>query len=348
MSALASRSRDAALELHRLLRDMDPARVLAMGRDRLDQDRASLVARARALSTRFHALRGEVKHQDDRHDRNAAERGVGATPDEDPDEDWVEPIASRVDEVATMLRAAPNVAHENPSAWQGYRKDLIRAYEDLGRALRQASVEVPSVRPTNYTRSIVHATMALVCVVLIEQVLTPTQRWLVPLAAAVSFWGMEAWRHTSDTGRRVLLWVFGPIAHPHERHRINSGTYFVTALALLGGAFPAMACAVGVAILGFADPAAGFVGRKWGRIKLINQRSLAGTSAFFVVGTVVALGVLNLWHGDLAWSARLAIAVTAALFGSLGELFSNRIVDDNFAVPLSAALGASLALHLCG
>lgn len=258
-------------------------------------------------------------------------------------------VAPHVDNLATMLSAAPELAGgKSRSAWSRYRKELLAAYEELGRALRGASVEVPSVRPTNYTRSIVHAGMAIVCVLLIEEVLTPTQRWVVPLIAALSFWGMEAWRHTSDTGRRVLLWVFGPIAHPHERHRINSGTYFGTALAILGFAFSPMISAAAVMILGLADPAAGLAGRKWGRIKLINQRSLIGTVTFVVVGTLAALLVLSLWHADLTWGHRFAVAGMAALVGGLGELFSNRVIDDNLAVPVAAAVGGWTALQLLG
>lgn len=319
MSALALQSRDVALELHRLLRDMDPSRT---GRR---WDAEALMARARELATQFRALL--------------------SSEDTAPDSDVV---ATHVDQVATMLSAAPELPAGSRSAWSRYRKELLAAYEELGRALRRASVEVPSVRPTNYTRSIVHAGMAIVCVLLIEMVLTETQRWVVPLIAALSFWGMEAWRHTSDTGRRVLLWVFGPIAHPHERHRINSGTYFGTALAILGLCFSPMIAAAAVMILGLADPAAGLAGRKWGRIKLINQRSLIGTVTFVVVGTLAALLVLSLWHANLGWSQRFAIAGLAALFGGLGELFSNRVIDDNLAVPVSAAVGGWLALQLLG
>lgn len=318
MSVLAAQSRDAALELHRLLRDMDPSRT---GRR---WDAESLMARAGELAADFRAL---LSSEDTSGDA----------------------VATHVDQLATMLSAAPELAGgSSRSAWSRYRKELLAAYEELGRALRGASVDVPSVRPTNYTRSIVHAGMAIVCVLLIEEVLTPTQRWVVPLIASISFWAMEAWRHTSDTGRRVLLWVFGPIAHPHERHRINSGTYFGTALAILGLCFAPMISAAAIMILGLADPAAGLAGRKWGRIKLINQRSLIGTVTFVVVGTLAALMVLTLWHADLTWGNRFAIAGLAALFGGLGELFSNRVIDDNLAVPVSAAAGGWIALQLLG
>jgi len=318
MSALAAQSRDVALELHRLLRDMDPSRT---GRR---WDAESLMTRACQLAARFRALLSRVDASEDA-------------------------VAPHVDQLATMLSAAPELAGgKSRSAWSRYRKELLAAYEELGRALRGASVEVPSVRPTNYTRSIVHAGMALVVVLLIEEVLTPTQRWVIPILAALSFWGMEAWRHTSETGRRVLLWVFGPIAHPHERHRINSGTYFVTALAILGLCFSPMVAAAAVMILGLADPAAGLAGRRWGRIKLINQRSLIGSLTFVLVGTLAALLVLGLWHAELSWGSRFAIAAMAALCGGLGELFSNRIIDDNLAVPVTAAAGGSLALQLLG
>jgi dolichol kinase len=143
------------------------------------------------------------------------------------------------------------------------------------------------------------------------------------------------------------LWIFRSIAHPHERYRVNSSTWYGTALTILGFTFEPMLCSVAIAVLGIADPAAALIGRRFGRIKLVNSRTLEGSVTFFVVGTLAALAVLLVWHIDIGGNALVAVALGAALPAAVTELLSRR-VDDNLSVPLVAAAGGWLALQLVG
>lgn len=313
MSAVIE-SRPIALELHRLLKDIDPSRWR-------DDVEGALRARADELAERFAALRAQLPS---------------------------EPLAERASAIAELLRERIPQPGLPPGqvrdAWAGFRAQLSTAYEAFSLSLREeASVVLPQLRPTNYTRSLVHAASAISVVLLIEEVLSAELRLWVPLAATAMAWSMEAARHFTETGRRFLLWLFGPIAHPHEHHRINSSTWFTTALAILGAFFAPAVAASAVIVLGLADPAAGLVGRRWGRTKLVHQRSLEGTLAFVAVGTAAALGVLSLWHGDMTIGARLLVAFAVALSGGIAELFSNR-VDDNFSIPVVGSFGGALAM----
>lgn len=318
MSTLALETRPVALALHHLVKDLDPSRWRA----NLEQATRSRIAE---LESQLRQMVARVRSD--------------------------EPLAEPLTELSSLLREAvpaPDLpSAEVPTAWDGYRKQLQAAYEKLRGHLRQNKIHVPTLRPTNYLRSLAHATIGVFLVYVVEELLDAQQRWLVPLCFATSFWLMEAARHYTEPGRRFLLWLFGPIAHPHERHRVNSSTWFGTALVIIGALYAPLHCALALAILGVADPAAGLIGRRWGKTKLVAERSLEGTLAFVVVGTAASLVVMAIWHGDLAWSARLAIAVGAALFGGVAELFSNR-VDDNLSIPVSAATGSFLVATLLG
>jgi dolichol kinase len=311
---LALDARPVALELCQLLGEMDPSRW----RDGFE---IKLRAQCKRLSTRLEKL-------------------IGRAPEAD--------FSSRLEELSELLsERVPDVdlpVAESHRAWSGYFKQLHEAYELLGVSMRAQSVPIPAVRPTNYVRSACHAAISIGLVVLVEEVLNARTKWIVPLCFASFFWVLEAWRHYTDTGRAFLLWVFGAVAHPHERHQVNSSTWFGTALAILGVLFDPMLCAVALITLGVGDPAAGLVGRRFGRTKLVGQRSLEGSLAMLFVGGFATFTVLMVWHASLPMGTMLAVSASTALFATVAELFSNS-VDDNFSIPLAAAAGGWLALH---
>lgn len=201
-------------------------------------------------------------------------------------------------------------------------------------------------RPTNIARTAFHAGAAAVA---ITAVLTlPSRGWLIaiPAAFAVYAWSMETARRLSPRINDTLMRFYAPIAHPLERHRVNSATWFGTALLILALFATKPAMIAGCAILGVADPIAGMIGRRWGRHRLRNGRSLEGALAFFVAGTIaaaLALGILAGGHVGLV----LGLAAVCAFAGALTELFSARL-DDNLTIPLVVGTIATLATPLLG
>jgi dolichol kinase len=144
----------------------------------------------------------------------------------------------------------------------------------------------------------------------------------------------------------MLFRVFGPLAHPHEHHRVNSATWYATALLVLALTHSKLLCTVGVAVLGFGDPAAAVLGRRFGRVRLVHGRTLEGTLSF--VGVATAVAFLALWLGyPHPVAGALLLALSGALAGGLAELFSLR-VDDNLSVPLAAAVAAAGAAWALG
>jgi dolichol kinase len=106
-------------------------------------------------------------------------------------------------------------------------------------------------------------------------------------------------------------------------------------VALIGSPLAAL---VGFLVLGWADPAAGIIGRRFGRTRLVHGRSLEGTATFAIVGTTVAFLALWLWHPELTPLKALLVALAGAVPAAVAELYARRI-DDNLAIPVTAALG---------
>jgi len=176
---------------------------------------------------------------------------------------------------------------------------------------------------------------------LLEYVFSLPVLVLVAGGFATVAWSLEISRRFSPAINRFCMWIFGKVAHPHEHHRINSATWYTSALVLLALTGSHLLGAVALVILGLSDPAASLVGRRWGRRVLINGRTLEGTVTFIIVGTIAGLAALLIWHPPGGWVAPLALAFGAAVSGGAAELFCRR-VDDNLVVPLAAAAGAAV------
>lgn len=302
----ADRAYELALDLHALLRAIDPGAWR-------DEAQKTAELRLQALRSRFDGL-------------------AEAAPAPE-----LSPLAARVAEVhAVVDRAAPTVEGAARGSWERFRRELVPAYDALARALRESARPVPSLRPTNLIRSGVHALSGLVALAVIQ--LLPAA-WVLPVAAACAggAWSLETARHRLPAINQLCMSVLGRISHPHEAHRVNSSTWFCTGLLVLALVGGPLAASVGVMVLGFADPAAAMVGRRFGRHRLASGRSVEGALAFVTVGAVVAALTLLMFGGGLTLGAVLAVAMVVGVVGAATELWSGPL-DDNFTIPVASGL----------
>ncbi|MFT5680558.1 MAG: dolichol kinase [Myxococcota bacterium] len=245
--------------------------------------------------------------------------------------------------LAALLKTAAPTAQVQ-EAWNDFRLAAMPLYEELAAGLKSLDIHIPSLRPTNYARNLLHASGGVAVMLFILHLFTPTTMLLVAGSAAVGAWGLEIGRRLSPRVNALCMKMLGRFAHPHETWRVNSSTWYITAMLGLALTGDIMLAALSVGILAFADPAAAIIGRRFGRTSLINGRSLEGTLAFAVVGTLVGLGMLSVYFPDFGLTGALIVALAAAVPAAVAELLSRRI-DDNLSVPLSAAAGAWLVLQ---
>jgi dolichol kinase len=313
-------SRDLALELHQLLKQLDPARW-----------RPDLDALVRS---RLHAVRTALGKLLERFDAHGSLASLHAA-------------LARAWEILGELPAPDLSERAARRAWKRLFKQLQRAYDALSKSLEAWDIHVPALRPTNYARNVFHVAWASTALGILWAL--PDQGTLlaiiVPFAALA--WTLEITRRRSKRLNAFLMTVLGPVAHPHEAHRVNSATWYSTAVLVLAWSGVLTASVVALAVLGLGDPAAAIVGRRFGRTRLVHGRSLEGTLAFVVFGGGAALGMLRLTHPEIAWGPALLATLAGAVAGALAELFSRRI-DDNLSIPLTSAAATAFVLGLLG
>jgi dolichol kinase len=255
-------------------------------------------------------------------------------------------VTESIERLAELLRTWTQDDPDDTSTWVELKAQLRERYAGLSTALRRERVKVPELRPTNYARSGFHIGAAVVCLGLIVGLTSQQLPWAAGAFAAWA-WGMEGARRVSKRANAAMMRFFRPIAHEQERDRVNSATWYMTSLVLLALTGSPLLCVKAVDVLGLADPLAGLVGRRFGRVRLINGRSLEGSLTFVVVGTLAARSAMLLVDTTLGSSALWITALAAALAGGVVELASRRI-DDNLSIPMAAAATAAVVLTLLG
>lgn len=251
-------------------------------------------------------------------------------------------LAGTIERVTTLLAASPPAPQSE--AWSVMRRQVAEVYDALVASL---PADASEPRPTNLHRALFHMSSAIAGLVATLLLFSTANLPFAAATLAMLAWTAEILRRRSPRINTMLMGFFGRIARPGEAERVNSGTWYLTALVVLTLTFSPLLCVVSVAVLGFADPAAALVGRRIGRIPLRHGRTLEGTLAFLVVGTAAAMLVMTMLPVPPLAAIAWPVAITAAFGGALAELFSHR-VDDNLSIPLAAMASAWAMLTLLG
>jgi dolichol kinase len=220
--------------------------------------------------------------------------------------------------------------------WESLRLRLTPLYEAMVAELRVEGEPVKHVHPTNFWRNGVHVFSGIGLALAFEHVLTLSTMMLFALSWVVWAWSLEITRRRSERWNDLLMRVFGKFSRPHERYRVNSATWYGTALLGVAMTAPNYCGVVGMLTLAVGDPAASLCGRKYGTTKIFGGKSLEGSLAFALVASAACFAYLSAYYPYLSAGFRLGLALTAGVVGAVVELISTRI-EDNLTIPLAVA-----------
>lgn len=203
-----------------------------------------------------------------------------------------------------------------------------------------ASVSV-ELRPPNGARTALHLGSGALVLGGLALSLDRSLELAIVLGAAIFVWAEELAKRLSPRVRGWILRLHEATAHSTEADGISSGTWFVTAVALLVGALPGLPAWAGVLVLAGADPAAAAVGRRFGRRPDPRGRTREGSLAFLTVATGLLAGLFAAWGLPAS-----QVGLMAPLAGGAGALAERLLpVDDNLGVPVVVAGVVALFLH---
>lgn len=231
-------------------------------------------------------------------------------------------------------------------AWLDAREAIAPLYEAYARALTSCGGRARRLHPTNLKRSAVHLASGLMVVAAFQWLFTPSSAFWTATAFVVWAWSLEAARRVSPRVNAWCMVVFGPIARDHERYRVNSATWYGTALWVLAVTAFGPAGVLGLLALAVGDPVAGLVGRRYGQIRIVGGKSLEGTLAFALAAVVAGYAYLFVFQAGLApLGTLLGLAFVCGVAGALVELLSTRL-EDNFTIPVVTSWVGQIGLYL--
>lgn len=128
--------------------------------------------------------------------------------------------------------------------------------------------------------------------------------------------------------------LFGKMARESEpgKFRFSGAPPMYASACLTALCFSNRVAACAFAILILSDTSAALIGRKWGRHRFFNGKSLEGSLAFLLSGWIIAAGFCVV--GGLP-GATLAIWLFGVVVSCIAEFYNEQIhLDDNFTIPL--------------
>jgi dolichol kinase len=136
---------------------------------------------------------------------------------------------------------------------------------------------------------------------------------------------------------RLFQWIFKPVMRESERGKISGMTSMVVGLTLIFFIYPRNVVLLALLYLAFADPLASYFGIRYGKDKLVGNKSLQGSMAAFAacfIATVAFLYTLDLMRERL-----FIVSLLGGLIGAVSELIPVGRMDDNFLFPVLSATG---------
>ena len=174
-------------------------------------------------------------------------------------------------------------------------------------------------------RRLFHAVNGVAVVTVLEVLDLPTRTAVTALIAV--FLGLlllDVVRLRIPAANDLFFRAFARLVSPREATGVASSTWYALGLILALALFPRAYALTGILVLALADPAASYVGRRWGRRPFLGA-SMEGT----VVFAATALAVLWFRHPP-------GVALVTAPLTALAERFSWPL-DDNLTLPVATA-----------
>ena len=109
--------------------------------------------------------------------------------------------------------------------------------------------------------------------------------------------------------------------------RLTGSIFYVAGCLLVILFFDRLVAIASIFVLAVSDPLSSIVGSAWGRGRFLGK-SIEGTAAFFLSSVIILA----------CFPFTIPSLFAAAAAASAAELFSSRFIDDNFSIPVTAAL----------
>ncbi|RME16887.1 MAG: hypothetical protein D6797_03585 [Bdellovibrio sp.] len=134
-----------------------------------------------------------------------------------------------------------------------------------------------------------------------------------------------------------ILKIFHPIMRADEKNHLAGTTYMFLGVFLIIALIPNKhIVTLSLLFVAFGDPIASYIGIRYGKDKILDNKSLQGFIAAFVTCTLIFF--IYAYVHELMIERLVLVSLLAGLSGAIAELLPIKKIDDNFTMPLICAI----------
>jgi dolichol kinase len=153
----------------------------------------------------------------------------------------------------------------------------------------------------------------------------------------------------------MVMPFFQTVMRESEINSLSGNTFLIIGVLFIELFFSKDIVLLTLFFLAFADPCASFFGIKYGKHKIIGNKSLEGFIAAVIICFIVTFsflmfknGALDILRHSLSLIGILMMSIAAAFVGALSELVPIAKLDDNLTLPILSATGLFLIITILG
>lgn len=173
----------------------------------------------------------------------------------------------------------------------------------------------------------------------------PKANW-VATAGTVICVGLDLARLYVPKLNRFLIIFFAPFMRKSEMRKLTGISSLLIGVTLIIWIYPKRVGLLAILFLAVADPLASYCGIRFGRDKLVGNKSVQGTFAAFLA--CFALAMVYLLGLHLMTERLFIVCLLAALIGAASELIPVFGLDDNLVFPVLSATGLTGLFYVFG
>ncbi len=145
----------------------------------------------------------------------------------------------------------------------------------------------------------------------------------------------EVSRLRSEKMNRLVISILGPVMRQGEINKISGLTYMLIGVSILHTTFSENIITLSLLFLCMADPAASYIGIRFGKRKLLLNKTFEGFITAFSVCFIIAWTFFTI--ENLMPNHIIITSLLAGLSGAFSELIPVGKLDDNLTLPVISA-----------
>ena len=165
------------------------------------------------------------------------------------------------------------------------------------------------------------------------------KQWIVCLIFAALLLLTLVLEHDYANGGKYLGRLYGKLFKKMLRNEVKPGQWIVSGGApvlaaglMMNVLFAPVIAASGLAVMLTGDAFAALIGRKFGKHKFFNGKSVEGCAAFLITDWLIVIGAFYIT--GFSWII-LVCGLIGVVIAMIAELFNEELhLDDNFSIPL--------------